>query len=100
MEALWQDFGIGRWKWRDCVGVKKCVDNHAALSKMKVGLYSQYMGGNSQFEGIARHTERLRTSSTCAVRWFLPCLPSSSSQSSAEGRPSWQAPTEGIRAYA
>lgn len=40
--------GIGHWEWRDCVGVKKYVDNHSTLSKMKVGLYSQGMGGNSQ----------------------------------------------------
>jgi hypothetical protein len=40
--------GIGRWEWRDCVGVKKYVDSHPTLGKMKVGLYSQCMGGNSQ----------------------------------------------------
>lgn len=49
--------GIGRWEWRDCVGVKKYVDNHPTLSKMKVGLYSQCMGGNSQYEAIYRHPE-------------------------------------------
>jgi pimeloyl-ACP methyl ester carboxylesterase len=49
--------GIGRWEWRDCVGVKKYVDNHPTLSKMTVGLYSQCMGGNSQYEAIARHPE-------------------------------------------
>jgi pimeloyl-ACP methyl ester carboxylesterase len=49
--------GIGRWEWRDCVGVKKYVDNHPRLSKMTVGLYSQCMGGNSQYEAIARHPE-------------------------------------------
>ena len=37
--------GIGQWEWRDCVGVKKYVDNHPRLSKMTVGLYSQCMGG-------------------------------------------------------
>ena len=47
--------GIGRWEWRDCVGVKKYVDNHSTLGQMKVGLYSQCMGGNSQYEAIARH---------------------------------------------
>ncbi|MFO0698310.1 MAG: hypothetical protein U0236_03700 [Nitrospira sp.] len=41
---------IGRIEWRDCVGVKKYVDGHSRLSKMKVGLYSQCMGGNSQYE--------------------------------------------------
>jgi hypothetical protein len=35
--------GIGRWEWCDCVGVKKYVDSHPALSKMTVGLYSQCM---------------------------------------------------------
>jgi alpha/beta superfamily hydrolase len=40
--------GIGRWEWRDCVGVTKYVDNHPTLSKMTVGLYGQCMGGNSQ----------------------------------------------------
>jgi pimeloyl-ACP methyl ester carboxylesterase len=47
--------GVGRWEWRDCVGVKKYVDSHPTLGKMKVGLYSQCMGGNSQYEAIARH---------------------------------------------
>ncbi len=49
--------GIGQWEWRDCVGVKKYVDNHPRLSKMKVGLYSQCMGGNSQYEAISRRPE-------------------------------------------
>jgi uncharacterized protein len=49
--------GIGRWEWRDCVGVKKYVDNHQRLSKMTVGLYSQCMGGTSQYEAIARQPE-------------------------------------------
>lgn len=49
--------GIGRWEWRDCVGVKKYVDNHPRLSKMTVALFSQCMGGNSQYEAISRHPE-------------------------------------------
>lgn len=49
--------GIGQIEWRDCVGVKKYVDKHPRLSKMKVGLYSQCMGGNSQYEAINRHPE-------------------------------------------
>lgn len=49
--------GIGRWEWRDCVGVKKYVDSHPTLSKMKVGLYSQCMGGNSQYEAIYRRPD-------------------------------------------
>jgi pimeloyl-ACP methyl ester carboxylesterase len=48
--------GIGRWEWRDCVGVKKYVDSHPAL-KMKIGLYSQCMGGNSQYEAIYRRPD-------------------------------------------
>lgn len=44
--------GIGNWEWRDCVGVKKWVDAHPELSKMTVGLYSQCMGGNSQYRAI------------------------------------------------
>jgi hypothetical protein len=49
--------GIGQWEWRDCVGVKTYVDTHPTLGKMKVGLYSQCMGGNSQYEAIARRPE-------------------------------------------
>lgn len=49
--------GIGRWEWRDCVGVKKYVDDHPELSAMQVGLYSQCMGGNSQYEAIYRRPE-------------------------------------------
>lgn len=44
--------GIGCWEYRDCVGVKKFVDSHPELSKMKVGLYSQCMGANSQYHAI------------------------------------------------
>jgi len=49
--------GIGRWEWRDCVGVKKYVNNHPALRNMKIGLYSQCMGGNSQYEAIYREPD-------------------------------------------
>ncbi|MEZ5525341.1 MAG: alpha/beta hydrolase [Pseudomonadales bacterium] len=49
--------GIGCWEWRDCVGVKKYVDSHPRLSKMVVGLYSQCMGGNSQYHAIHRQPE-------------------------------------------
>lgn len=66
--------GIGRWEWRDCVGVKKYVDNHPQLSKMTVGLYSQCMGGNSQYEAIARHPE-LFANVKCM---FSPLVPSMS----------------------
>lgn len=49
--------GIGQIEWRDCVGVKRYVDTHPKLSRMKVGLYSQCMGGNSQYEAINRRPE-------------------------------------------
>ncbi len=49
--------GIGRWEWRDCVGAKKYVDSHPDLGKMKVGLYSQCMGANSQYEAIYRRSD-------------------------------------------
>jgi pimeloyl-ACP methyl ester carboxylesterase len=49
--------GIGRWEWRDCVGIKKYVDNHHRLGKMRMALFSQCMGGNSQYEAISRHPE-------------------------------------------
>ncbi len=49
--------GIGCWEWRDCVGVKQFVDSHPELSKMKVALYSQCMGGNSQYHAIHRHPD-------------------------------------------
>ncbi|MFV0446116.1 MAG: alpha/beta hydrolase family protein [Planctomycetaceae bacterium] len=49
--------GIGCWEWRDCVGVKRYVDAHPTLSQMTVGLYSQCMGGNSQYHAIHRHPE-------------------------------------------
>jgi hypothetical protein len=39
------------------VGAKKYVDNHPTLRNMTVGLYSQCMGGNSQYEAIYRHPE-------------------------------------------
>lgn len=49
--------GIGCWEWRDCVGVKKYVDAHPRLGSMKVGLYSQCMGGNSQYHAIYQRPE-------------------------------------------
>jgi len=64
--------GIGRWEWRDCVGVKKYVDSHPALSEMTVGLYSQCMGGNSQYEAITGGQIYSRTFGACAVRWLFP----------------------------
>lgn len=49
--------GIGQWEWRDCVGVKKFVNSDPKLSKMKVALYSQCMGGNSQYHAIHRRPD-------------------------------------------
>ncbi|WP_299525126.1 alpha/beta hydrolase [Winogradskyella sp.] len=49
--------GIGRYEWRDCVGVKQYVDNHPKYSKMKVALYSRCTGGNAQIEAIYRRPE-------------------------------------------
>lgn len=49
--------GIGHWEWRDCVGVKSYVDAHPELGEMTVGLYSQCMGGNSQYHAIHRRPE-------------------------------------------
>jgi pimeloyl-ACP methyl ester carboxylesterase len=49
--------GIGEWEWRDCVGVKKFVDAHPRLGQMKVALYSQCMGADSQYKAIHLHPE-------------------------------------------
>ena len=49
--------GIGRYEWRDCIGVKQYVDSHPELSKMDVALYSQCTGANAQFEAIKKHPE-------------------------------------------
>lgn len=49
--------GIGLLEWRDCVGAKKYVDAHPRLGKMKVALYSQCMGGCSQYVAIDKHPE-------------------------------------------
>lgn len=49
--------GIGQWEWRDCVGVKRFVDAHPRLGKMKVALFSQCMGGVSQYAAITKHPE-------------------------------------------
>jgi len=47
--------GIGRWEWRDCVGAKQFADR--TLGGMTMGLYSQCMGGNSQYEAIFRRPD-------------------------------------------
>lgn len=49
--------GVGQWEWRDCVGVKKFVDAHPRLSKMKVALFSQCLGGISQYAAITKRPD-------------------------------------------
>ncbi len=49
--------GIGQWEWQDCVGVKQYVDAHPRLGKMKVALFSQCLGGVSQYAAITKHPE-------------------------------------------
>ncbi|MDU0593348.1 alpha/beta hydrolase family protein [Pseudomonas aeruginosa] len=49
--------GVGQWEWRDCVGVKKFVDAHPRLGKMTVALFSQCLGGVSQYAAISKHPE-------------------------------------------
>jgi len=66
--------GIGNWEWRDCVGVKKYVDNHPSLGKMKVGLFSQCMGGLSQYQAIARRPE-LFENVLCMCSPLVPSMP-------------------------
>jgi len=49
--------GLGQWEWRDCAGVKTYVDSHSELSRMKVALFSQCLGGISQYVAIARRPD-------------------------------------------
>jgi hypothetical protein len=49
--------GVGQWEWRDCVGVKRYVDADPRLSKMDIALYSQCLGGVSQYAAITKHPE-------------------------------------------
>ncbi|MCA9218153.1 MAG: alpha/beta hydrolase, partial [Planctomycetales bacterium] len=66
--------GIGQWEWRDCVGVKKYVDNHDRLSKMKVGLFSQCLGGISQYAAITKHPQ-LFENVLCMCSPMVPNMP-------------------------
>jgi hypothetical protein len=66
--------GFGNWEWRDCVGIKKYVDNDPRLSRMTVGLYSQCMGGMSQYEAIRRHPE-LFENVRCMFSPLVPSMP-------------------------
>ncbi|WP_165071397.1 alpha/beta hydrolase family protein [Paludisphaera rhizosphaerae] len=67
--------GVGQWEWRDCVGVKKYVDNHPRLSKMTVALYSQCLGGVSQYAAIAKRPE-LFENVTCMCSPLVPNMSS------------------------
>lgn len=49
--------GVGQWEWRDCVGVKTFVDAHPRLGKMDVALFSQCLGGVSQYAAISKRPE-------------------------------------------
>ncbi|WP_374033742.1 alpha/beta hydrolase family protein [Bdellovibrio bacteriovorus] len=63
--------GVGQWEWQDCVGVKKFVDAHPRLSKMKVALFSQCLGGISQYAAITKHPE-LFQNVTCLLSPLVP----------------------------
>ena len=63
--------GVGQWEWRDCVGVKKFVDAHPRLGKMKVALFSQCLGGISQYAAITKHPE-LFENVKCLVSPLVP----------------------------
>ncbi|WP_052248387.1 alpha/beta hydrolase family protein [Chryseobacterium taiwanense] len=65
--------GIGLLEWRDCVGVKNYVDNHPRLSKMKVGLFSQCMGGCSQYVAIHKRSD-LFENVTCMASPLVPSM--------------------------
>ena len=67
--------GVGQWEWRDCVGVKKFVDAHPRLGKMDVALYSQCLGGISQYAAITKHPE-LFENVKCLVSPLVPNMAS------------------------
>jgi pimeloyl-ACP methyl ester carboxylesterase len=66
--------GIGQWEWRDCVGVKEFVDNHPRLGKMKVALFSQCLGGVSQYAAITKRPE-LFENVLCMCSPLVPNMP-------------------------
>lgn len=66
--------GIGQWEWRDCVGVKKFVDAHPRLGGMKLALFSQCLGGVSQYAAITRHPE-LFANVLCMCSPLVPNMP-------------------------
>lgn len=49
--------GVGQWEWQDCVGVKAFVDAHPRFGKMSVALYSQCLGGVSQYAAITKRPD-------------------------------------------
>lgn len=49
--------GIGRYEWKDAVGVKAYIDADPVLSKMQIGLKIRCTGANAQFEAISRYPE-------------------------------------------
>ncbi|WP_268122383.1 alpha/beta hydrolase family protein [Roseivirga pacifica] len=63
--------GIGQLEWRDCVGAKKYVDAHPRLSKMKVALFNQCLGGISQWVALDKHPE-LFENVKCFVSPLVP----------------------------
>lgn len=66
--------GIGQWEWRDCVGVKTFVDAHPRLGKMKVALFSQCLGGVSQYAAITKRPE-LFENVLCMCSPLVPNMP-------------------------
>ena len=60
--------GIGRWEWRDCVGVKKYVDSHPALSKMTVGSLASAWEATRSARPSTGGQICSRTFGACAVR--------------------------------
>ena len=66
--------GIGQWEWQDCVGVKRYVDAHPRLGQMKVALFSQCLGGVSQYAAITKHPE-LFENVLCMASPLVPNMP-------------------------
>lgn len=67
--------GIGQWEWRDCVGVKAFVDAHPRLGRMDVALFSQCLGGISQYAAIT-HRPELFENVKCLVSPLVPNMTS------------------------
>ena len=66
--------GVGQWEWRDCVGVKKFVDAHPRLGRMKVALFSQCLGGISQYAAITKRPD-LFENVLCMCSPLVPNMP-------------------------